>query len=283
MKKIVIIPNAKKDTDLIITKKLINALKSFFLEPIVHISFSCDLTDIEFYDQFPKDAELIIVVGGDGSIIDASRYAVDFDIPIIGLNLGTVGYLTEVDPYNLDVFGNLAQEKYRVEEKLLLSAEVVNENEIIKSDRYAVNDVVISHSDFLGICSFLVENRRGDGVHYRADGIIVSTPEGSTAYSLSAGGPIISHDVDSLLVTPVCPHSFFNRSIIFKPDEHITITNTGVEDLKISIDGRFFCNLKPRGKCNVVAATKKIKMLTFSTDNMFSTLFKKMRISEDIK
>ena len=282
MKNIVIIPNPNKDLGLSVTKRLTEKLISLGLRVYADTSLS-ELRGVVFYDSFPRDAELIVVIGGDGSVIDASPFAIENDIPIIGVNLGRVGYLTEVDPDGLDVFDKLVSGEYSTVEKMLLTVSVSDTARRLSTARLAVNDVVISQSKFLGICEFSLENKNGDGVRYRGDGIIVATPEGSTAYSLSAGGPIVSHGLDAILVTPVCPHSFFNRSIIFNSDEKLTVTNLDSKLLNICADGRLFAEIKKGESCTVSSSNRKMKMLTLTENNMFSTLFKKMRILEDVK
>ena len=283
MKTVVIMPNPKKDEGLFVTAKVAEKLLSIGMRVFLNSEYNSLATaGVEYYDDLPK-ADLIIVIGGDGSVIAASAYAVSADIPILGVNLGKVGYLTEVEPDALFVLDRLVSGEYFVEDKLLLSVEYKRGGEIISTESLAVNDVVISHNEFLGIADFKVENSLGDCVKYRADGIILATPQGSTAYSLSAGGPIISHDLDSIIVTPVCPHSFFNRSIIFSANERLKVTNDGESDLNVSIDGRLFTVLGKGDECTVYAAERKMKMITFSENNMFSTLFRKMRILEDIK
>ena len=282
MKSVVIIPNPNKDLGLSVTARLVGKLTSLGLSVYIEKTFSA-ISGALPYSEFPTDAELIIVVGGDGSVIEASRLAIENGIAIIGVNLGRVGYLTEVEPSNTDVFERLISGEYEIEEKMLLSVDTVCEGANEASECLAVNDVVISHDNFLGICEFSLKNKNGDGVNYRADGVVIATPEGSTAYSLSAGGPIVSHGVGAMVVTPVCPHSFFNRSIIFKSDEKITVSNLGGGELNICTDGRFYKKLRCGESCTVYASEKRLKMLTFTKDNMFATLFKKMRILEDVK
>lgn len=284
MRNIVVIPNPKKDTNFSVSLKLTEKLHSLGLEVYMDEDFSGKFQSfVRYFEELPSEADAITVVGGDGSVIDASRYAIERDIPIVGINLGKVGYLSEVEPDNLSVLNGLVSGEYHIEERLLLSVECKNGDFLHTAERLAVNDVVVTHNDFFGIADFKVENFRGDCVKYRADGIIVSTPAGSTAYSLSAGGPIISHNLESIIVTPVCPHSFFNRSIIFGAQEVLKITNIGDSDLNVSIDGRYFSVLKKNDYCSVSSSEKRVKMLTFERDNMFSTLFRKMRILEDVK
>ena len=283
MKSAVIIPNPNKDTGLNVTRALIEKLSSLGIEPYINEKRGISTESAVIYTDFPACAELIVVVGGDGSVIDASEFAVKYDIPVLGVNLGKVGYLSEVEPDNLEILERLLENDYKIAEKLLLRAEVVSDEGRLTAEHLAVNDIVISHDDYFGIADFTVENCSQDRVKYRADSIIVSTPAGSTAYSLSAGGPIVAHNVDALLVTPVCPHSFFNRSIIFSADEVLTVRNICDQNLKISVDGRSFATMAKGESCVISAAKKRMKMLTFSENNMFSTLFRKMRILEDIK
>ena len=285
MKKVVIIPNTKKDKELAVSSAVARKLRDIGMSVLVHRTYSSffDVGTVEFYEEFPHSADLIAVIGGDGSVIEASNYAVQNDIPRVGINLGKVGYLSEIEPDNLSVLEGLADGEYQIDEKMLLASEWCCGGELTVSYRLALNDIVISHDSYLGIADFLVEDSNGDSVKYRADGIIMSTPAGSTAYSLSAGGPVISHSLDSILVTPVCPHSFFNRSILFSPNERLRVTNIGDTSLNISVDGRCLAALKRDDACSVFVADKKLKMLTFKKSNMFSTLFKKMRILEDVK
>ncbi len=283
MKNAVIIPNQKKDAELKVTGALIKKLSELGIASYIDKTYGAVAEEAVLYSEFPSDAEMIFVIGGDGSVIDASECALKYDIPLLGVNLGKVGYLSEVEPDNLDILKRLLDGEYKITEKFLLSAELISENTVKKAEHLAVNDVVISHDDYFGIADFTVENALGDRVKYRADSIIISTPQGSTAYSLSAGGPIVAHNVNSLLITPVCPHSFFNRSILFDSKEALTVRNICEQNLKISVDGRSFTSLATGEACIVKVSDKKLKMITFSDNNMFSALFRKMRILEDIK
>lgn len=284
MRNIAVIPNPKKDVDFSVTRALTERLIRFGARVYIEERYADSIhADSIAYKMLPGDVELIIVTGGDGSVLDASVIAIEKDIPMLGVNLGKVGYLSEVEPDNLDILSRIITGNFKIEEKMLLSVIHSGCGVVEKSERLAVNDVIISHDSFLGIADFLLENNAGDSVKYRADGMILSTPAGSTAYNLSAGGPIVSHNIDSITATPICPHSFFNRSIIFKPSDTIKLKNTSNTVLNISVDGRYFANLSCGEECVVKMDEKKLKMLTFSENNMFSTLFKKMRILEDVK
>ena len=283
MKNVIVIPNPHKDEDFVVTNKVIDKLVE--LELLVYVDETCGILSrdgVITYAEPPKNADLIVVIGGDGSVIDASRYAVMLDIPLLGVNLGKIGYLSEVEPDNLSLLDELSKGNYEVESKMLLAAEYISaKGKTVVSERYAVNDVVISQDGYFGIADFSVENSRHERVNYRGNGIVVATPVGSTAYSLSAGGPIIAHNLDSITVTPVCSHSFFNRSIVYEPDEVISIVNKGKLSLNISIDGRNFEALSEGDVCRIYSCEHRFKMITFSESNMFSTLFTKIRVFED--
>ena len=284
MKKVIVIPNPSKDEGLKVTGAVLNKLFALGFTPYLERKYSAfPLSGAEVFDLLPSDAEFIVVIGGDGSVIDASRVAVELDIPLLGVNLGKVGYLVEVDPDRLDKLELLVSGEYEIEEKMLLSVKKYSvDGEEEHSARFAVNDVVVSHDNYFGISDFMVENQREDHVRFRADGVIVSTPQGSTAYSLSAGGPIISHTLDSITVTPVCPHSFFNRAIVYGPEEKIKISNSERSVLNVSIDGRLFTRLEMKEYCVVEKSDKRLKTVSFGESNVFSTLSKKIKSLQDI-
>ncbi len=282
LKSAIVIPNGKNDKGYTVTARVCEKLASIGIATYVDSSVKPVPFGAVMCDSFPA-ADIVIVIGGDGSVIDASHYALERDIPILGVNLGKVGYLSEVEPDGLDLMDSLVSGNYSINERMLLTVSLPDGGECAALHRLAVNDVVISHESYLGIADFRLEDSLGNSIKYRADGLIASTPQGSTAYSLSAGGPIIAHDVDGILVTPVCPHSFFNRSVLFNCGERLRITNVGEPPLNISIDGRLAVSIKCGEYCTLSTAEKKMKMLSFSNNSMFTNLFRKMRIMEDIK
>ena len=280
MRGVIIVPNPKKDISLAVTERVVRKLISLDIKVYADASYAL-LSDMGavIYTVVPKDVDAVVVIGGDGSMIDASGIAIALDVPLLGVNLGRVGYLDAVDFDKLDLLDMLKQSKLKIEEKLLLSASKIGKDgKVVSCDRKAVNDVVISHDNYFGISDFIVENESGDKLEYRADGIILATPVGSTAYSLSAGGPIISHGLDSIAVTPICPHSFFNRTVIYGADEEIVITNIGDNSLNISVDGRYFDSIATGESCAVYKSAKRLKMLALTENNMFSVLFDKINV-----
>ena len=278
MKNLVLIPNVNKDKGFTVTDEVACRLLSLGFNVCVHTDVGYKRDGVVIYDAMPQDIDLMVVIGGDGSVIDASGLAVERDIPILGVNLGRMGYLTEVELGEISLLDNLASGEYSVTEKMLLSVELPTG----ECERYAVNDVTVSRDSLLHIADIKIEDSINNAVKLRADGVILSTPQGSTAYSFSAGGPILAHDVEGILLTPVSAHSFFNRSVLFNAADVIKVTNAGSLSLNVSVDGRAVGTLAENEQCLVKRESRNVKILTFKKNSMFSSLFKKMRILGDI-
>ena len=280
MKNIAVIPNVVKDSDFAVTDKVVCKLCNLGFSVHIDGNVGYKSDKINIYSKIPENLDLIIVVGGDGSVIDASGIAIENNVPLLGVNLGRMGYLTEVELDSLSVLDKLISGEYSVTDKMLLSVSLGGADNVC--GRYAVNDVAISRDGFLHIADINVEDSIGNVVKIRSDGLVLATPQGSTAYSFSAGGPIVAHDVESILLTPVSPHSFFSRSVIFNSSEVIRVTNAGSHPLNVNVDGRLVGSIAQSESCIVKKAGKTFKMLTFEKNSMFSSLFRKMRVLGDI-
>lgn len=277
MNKVFLYPNASRDNDLFVTRRVADKLLELGFTVYVQDKHRDMLSrKCLFCESLPTDAELIILVGGDGSVILAAPMALRHDIPVLCVNTGRVGYYSSVDPEEIHLFDRLLDGEFICEEKMLLRAIKFNSNgEGEELTPLAVNDVVISDGDYFGISDYTVSSG-DDKFDLRSDGVIVATPQGSTAYSLSAGGPIVSHSLDSITVTPICPHSFFNRSVVYAPDEIIRITSRSDHPVYISIDGRFKTNLLDGESCLICKSEKRLKMISFSGSSVFSVLSRKI-------
>ena len=171
----------------------------------------------------PKEIQCVIVLGGDGTLLQAARDIVGRQIPLLGINLGTLGYLAEIDRQNIfPALDRLMRDEYEIEGRMMLTGTVYRGDRILDQD-IALNDIVIGGQENFTIIQF---NNYVNGEYlntYRADGIIIATPTGSTGYSLSAGGPLISPSAALFLMTPLAPHTLNTRSIVFPPEDTITV------------------------------------------------------------
>lgn len=225
MKKFYIITNQIKDEDLKLTENMVSYLEKHGRQCQVQQA-ERKLEGPYHYtnpDLIPEGTECIIVLGGDGTLLQAARDVVHRGIPLLGLNLGNLGFLAEVDRHSVyPALDQLMADDYKVEERMMLSGAVYRGEEMVGRD-LALNDIVICREGPLRVVRFknYVNNEYLNS--YNADGIIISTPTGSTGYSLSCGGPIVSPSASMTLMTPIAAHALNSRSIIFPAEDVITV------------------------------------------------------------
>ncbi len=188
------------------------------------------------------ECDLAIIIGGDGTLLHAARELVDFGVPLVGINRGRLGFLVDVCPdKELSLIDGILEGKYISENRFMFEANIIRANEIVHSS-YAFNDVVLRIRDLLQIMEFEVEIDGNFVNRQRADGIIVSTPSGSTAYSLSNGGPIVSPSLEAIVLQPICPHTLSSRSLVVNSDSEIKIhiCDKGVPNAQAVCDGQVY-------------------------------------------
>lgn len=225
MDRFYIIANSEKDPDFQITEKIDQYLKDHGKLCTIQHSLSKHEGLYHYTDpsQIPDDTQCIIVLGGDGTLLQAARDVVYRKIPMLGINLGTLGFLAEVDRQSIHAaLDKLIADDYEIEERMMLTGTVWHGDKIIGQD-IALNDIVIGREGPLRVVRF--KNYVNDVYlnSYNADGIIIATPTGSTGYSLSCGGPIVSPNAAMTLMTPIAPHTLNTRSIIFPEEDVITV------------------------------------------------------------
>ena len=192
------------------------------------------------WDFLKENIDMAITLGGDGTLLNVARKLAPFQVPILGINLGHLGYLTEIELTDLYTdLECLKRKEYFLEHRMMLEASIIRQKEMIKK-YLALNDVVVSKGPFARLIWIKVSSNDNYLDTYPADGIIISTPTGSTAYSLSAGGPIINPSMELLLLNPICPHSLRSRPIILSKDEIIKIEPDPLEDSDaiLTVDGQ---------------------------------------------
>lgn len=242
MKHFYIIVNPRRDQQLRLTKEL----HAFILEQGGTCDYQVNREDegtVFDISRIPDDTECILVVGGDGTLLRAARNMASYNIPLIGINTGHVGYLCELEEDKaMDAIRRLLSgEDYLVEKRMLLSGSFVREDGTVE-ERIALNDIVIHRCGALQVMDIVV-SVNGEYLNtYSADGIIIATPTGSTAYSMSAGGPIVDPKASLLVITPISPHTLNAKSIVLSAEDEITIEvlarNQGQEEkAEVSFDG----------------------------------------------
>ena len=191
-------------------------------------------------DEVYANAEIAVVLGGDGTILEAARRAAPRATPILGINLGRVGYMAELELNELDMLPRLMSGDYTIDVRSMLQVEQYSVAGKLKSHTYALNDAVISNGSIARIVDLELSENGLPVTRYRADGLIIATPTGSTAYSLSAGGALVDPRLGCFCVTPICPHSLGARPLLFPDNAVLQVKNTCQRErnLFLTVDGR---------------------------------------------
>lgn len=285
MDKFFIIANRQKDKELKTARKVEAYLnskgKSCILreETSEQKARSNHYTDVE---KIPKDVECIIVIGGDGTLLQAARDVVNRQIPLLGINMGTLGYLAEIDRSSIDgALNHLMLDEYTIEKRMMLNGKVYHKEELIAED-VALNDIVIGRDGPLHVTRFH-NYVNGEFLNsYTADGIIIATATGSTGYSLSAGGPIVSPETNILIMTPVAPHTLNTRSVIFPAEDEMTVEigegSQGCEaKAVVSFDGDTNVPMRTADRVAIRRSVKDTQIIKISNISFLEVLRRKMK------
>lgn len=224
-------------------------------------------------EELKNNCDLIIVVGGDGSLLTAARIAVDQDIPVVGVNRGTLGFLTDINPDEIESLGKILAGKYKEEPRFLLDVRMQHEDHIITKD-IALNDVVLLPSETNRMIEFCVYINQQFVCTHRADGLIVATPTGSTAHALSGGGPILHPGLDAIVLLPMFPHALSSRPIVVEGDSDIEIVMAEACHAcpNISCDGQNLIPIASGAKINIKQHPEKLRLIHLQDYNYFETL-----------
>lgn len=224
--------------------------------------------------------DLMIVLGGDGTLLAAARSLGNREIPILPVNLGGLGFLTSV---TLDELYPLLEQvlsgKYQVSERMMLESEVLGDGIAVQRQK-ALNDAVITQVTLARMMDFVLLVDKVNVSHYRADGIIVSTPTGSTAYSLAAGGPIVHPDLDAFVITPICPHMLTNRPLVIPGSAEIEVQFPVEETLHLTLDGQVGFALNAANRVVIRKASTRVLLVRPPQKSYFEILRNKLRWGE---
>jgi len=281
MKSFLVITNNQKDKDLSVTRQVCDYLIKEKDKKVTN--FVPENRDYEMPDEVLKDVDCVIVLGGDGTILRVAKKIVRSALPIVGVNMGHVGYLADVNKNNVfSALDALCDGEYSTEDRMMLSGKVIRgDEEICCLD--ALNDIVITRGGSMQMLNLEVSVKGKMLKAYRADGIILATPTGSTAYNLSCGGPIVEPGADMTIITPIAPHTMLSRSIIFNAKDEISVEILPPNDLTVEpmievyFDGIERIKLETGDKVVVSRSKMTTTLVRISSARFLETLYEKMK------
>jgi NAD+ kinase len=266
----------------------VNALYRFLKQRKAQVALEVDTAKMLVDAETPvlatqeqlADYQLIIVVGGDGSLLNAAHLALPYDLPVLGINRGRLGFLTDIHPNDLEKVGEVLDGHYFIEPRFLLEAHLYQ----AKTDQdfaqdIALNDVVLLPGDIAHMIAFEIYVDRQFVCKQRADGLIIATPTGSTAYALSGGGPILHPQLDAVVLVPMFPHTLSSRPIVVSGGSEIElhIAASNLVSPHVSCDGQSRVSLPPGGKVVVRKKPQLLRLVHPQDYNYFKTLREKLK------
>jgi NAD+ kinase len=278
MKSIGIIANIKKPQTKQVVEDIVRWAEknkvNFFLDQ--ELSSLVDYRDkLSSREKFSQLCDMVISLGGDGTMLASARAVGQHPTPILGINLGGLGFLTEITSNDLDkTLERLRQKDFFIEKRMVLEAEVEG---LKKFDQYALNDVVIDKGEVARLFQMNLYANDEFICSYSADGLIISTPTGSTAYCLAAGGPIINPKTNVIIVTPMCPHTFASRPIVFSDKENLkVVVELAHREAVLTIDGQVAFALKSGSSVLVRKAKHFVNLIKFKERSFYDILRRKL-------
>lgn len=225
------------------------------------------------------ELDLLLTLGGDGTLLRGARLVMAAGIPVLGINLGHLGFLTSASPEEMeDALGSWLAGEYEIDARMALEVHAEDRGGTPGRRHLALNEAVIHKGGAARVIRLHVRGRRDEVGSYSADGIILATPTGSTAYSLSAGGPIVSPTVDCIIATPICPHTLGVRPLLLPADEAVTVeVLSSAEELMLTLDGQDSESLAAGQRVVVRRADRPVRLVRFPGQSFFSTLRRKLR------
>jgi NAD+ kinase len=233
-------------------------------------------------DEFAPGLDLVVALGGDGTLLRAAGLALPGEVPVLGINLGRLGFLTETEPDDLTrALDAVAAGHYTIEPRTTLQVLIRTGDGNPAATASAVNDLVLEKTARHRLAGVAVSIDGRLFARYAADGIIVATPTGSTAYSFSAGGPVVSPRIDALMITPIAPHMVFNRSLLLHPDEVVRLqVLPGSSGVDASVDGRPVCELPPGSVAEVRRSPNRALLVRLDGADFFGRVRSKFRLAD---
>jgi NAD+ kinase len=276
---IAIFPNEQFHQSISLSKQIITYLKNRGVHVVVEDLKASFVDAPPLSSVLPSEITYSIVMGGDGTILRISHQYSQINAPILGVNLGHLGFMADVPVSDLDnSLNDLLEKKFVIEERLVLEGKIGN------TSLFAVNDFVIHRATNRSLIELHISIEGTDVNTFVADGIVIATPNGSTAYSLAAGGPILTPSLEALVITPICPHTISNRPLVLSPNKQIKIRYISEYDpVEVRSDGMDLIKLKSCDDFTVKRSTKNFPLVKLHRHEYFTTLRTKLGWSGKLK
>lgn len=280
-----IVANTEKNTVFEMVPKLLSWLADKGVKCVVHEELgkrlgSCEPESIVPRDEIGQHADIIASLGGDGTILATSRYLGNTEIPILGINLGKLGFLAEVSPSGLfDAMEKVLKGDYSLESRMVLEGRLLETGKTF----FALNDIIVGKGAVARVMKIRTELDGEYFAKYISDGLIVATPTGSTAYSLSANGPILAPNVEALIINPICPHSLTARPVVVNKDHVIRITVRDADQYLVTADGQVEINARGKEALEIRKAAHNVQLIRCSHKSYYDLLRQKLNWAEDIR
>lgn len=278
--KAVLYPNFQKPHALSCAREACDVLHNADIEVSVSGEFRSDFSDkpfVKFEDisESAATADFVIAFGGDGTILRCAKFLMGTDTKLLGINTGTLGFMAGLESDQLHELSLLTSGDYEISERMTLDIIFHGEN---GDEIYTALNEVSARSGSFRICDFEVYSEGYLVGKYRADGVLFSTPSGSTAYALSAGGPVIEPDLECIEMTLICPHSLFSRATLFSADRQLRLTakSAGGECMVINVDGELHINLSENESIEISRGKNNIKFINLIGNSFHESLCRKM-------
>ncbi len=286
MKNVILTPNPYRDKNFQTVRKAMQVLKDAGMQPKLCLPFEVDKTydlprDLRFsrLEREMPTAEAVICFGGDGTILHMAKAATRKHIPILGVNIGTMGFMAELESGELDKLALLAEDRYTIDSRMMLDVAVQRDRDIIFHD-ICLNDVVLTKGSVARIVHLSVECDGVQAMECGGDGIIVSTPTGSTAYNLSAGGPIVEPEARNIIITPICAHDVTSKSIVVSDKRVIKVqmVQNARRNAFVSVDGGKSLRLNMGDVVTIRKTDLETRLIRLKERSFFDVVNAKFRI-----
>ena len=285
MKKITLMPNPYRDRGFQITQKAEKILRSHGAETQICLPFHVDKghdfpSGMRFVtmEEALRNCHAMICFGGDGTILHAARLIGNRDIPMLGVNTGTMGFMAELESNELELLPEVLADVVPCENRMMIHVAVKRDERVIYED-YALNDAVITKGAIARVIQMTMACDGVEAMHFDGDGIIICTPTGSTAYSMSAGGPIVEPTAKNIIVTPICAHTIGIRSLVLMHDRVITVQigRVGNRNAFLSVDGGKSVKLSADDQVEITASKRYVRLAKIKSVSYYSTINQKFQ------